>query len=231
MSGIIIKDSQVADVSACVGEFVDIYYNSQKKTPPQTPHWKTLPTLAAKKCYIEAIAQKSFVQVVVAIWKEKLTRAALINQSAYLYRYAFNLMAQRVSWFVHENDGWVKFVCSTGKSLKLNHLRREVYTSMYSPRWDFRPVFDPSEIQQNTMGNNRTLCVADACASVYGAALNPVHGRNPSVRPQFADQITDKLYRHDGMLFSYGLKLFPTEQTVIKQMFRRYMFLKSWLKE
>jgi hypothetical protein len=229
LSAIIVREDQDRDVGNSVQEFVNDYYLIKKNNPPTNIHWIDL-SGSARLSYVQHIAKKPFSQVVVAIWKEKHDRATYINRAMYLYRFAFKLLAERVSWHVDQYNGWAKIVISEGKAINLNELKRYLSGEMGKSNNSIKPVFDPRQIRESTMKKTVMLRVADACASAFGNAFNP--DRKRGCRPEYANHLVEKLCRSNRShtIFTFGLKILPADLER-KELICYYPFIAEWLKK
>lgn len=227
LSAVIVNSINDRSVGEAVQEFIDEYYVAHNRTEPLSGvHWRSLSDNQKKK-YISNISTKNFCQIIIAINKGKLDRAHYINHSGALYRYTFKLLIERISWYVGRRDGWAKIVCSEGTSIKINEMRAYIASEMSIRNTRIKKVLDPTKFKTSTMKKNIMLRVADACVSAYGNAFNK--GSRNRRNPYYANEIAEKLYRYNGNIIKYGLKIFPLEDN-ISSLFDEYPFIKDWMK-
>ncbi|MHB8928804.1 MAG: hypothetical protein ACYC9Q_14375 [Bacillota bacterium] len=105
-------------------------------------------------------------------------------------------------------------------SLSYDALRAYARALMADPAYQVRPVIDG--IEPRNKSQCKMLQVADACTSACLEAFEPDQFGNPETA--YLEEISKLLYRRNGNLFSYGLKLFPDDGTVLSRS-RGYQWL------
>ena len=225
LSSVIVKKADDKNVSHALDEFIDDFYINGRKQPKDGVHWVKLSS-TPRQIYIQKISEKPFCQIVVAAWKSKHNRMTYINHSGIFYRYIFKILVEKISWFMEDNNGWAKIICSEGTSVDIAEMRKYIAKAMIDDKNNIKPFFNPNQITSSTMGKMKMLRIADACASAYGNALNP--NEKGRFRHRFANTIKDKLFCRSGSRYRYGLKILPADLE-INDLLKEYPFIKNWL--
>jgi len=63
-----------------------------------------------------------------------MSHAHIINQPSYLYRYALQLMAEKVSWYIRDSSDNFKFVLSETQSIDKARTIDDLKSSIDNPR-------------------------------------------------------------------------------------------------
>jgi hypothetical protein len=87
-----------------------------------------------------------------------------------------------------------------------------------------RSVFEPKKIDARDMSQIDLLQIADSCAGAAQDAFNPDPYGN--THPYYLLAMGNRLYRHNGRLFGYGLKLFP-DKAFLEACSQRFAFVES----
>jgi len=75
------------------------------------------------------------------------------------------------------------------------------------------------------------LCLAYAVASSFGNSINPkIAGKNKGcTSPAYCQIFLPKMYRYNGHMFKYGIKIFPSENEIIDKFKQMYPDLAHWV--
>lgn len=181
--------------------------------PPQKPlHWKDRRDHGQRKVIIQEICDKPFTRMFVGVYKPDITSAKLKTPPA-LYLYVTRYLLERVSWFVDDQGGRVDCIFEHRSNLSYPQLRAYIQSLIADPNTEIRDVIDG--IYPRPKQQVKNLQVADACNGALYAALQPDrYGNNETA---YLAMLRSRLYRRNDKLFSYGLKLFPTDAGVLSQ--------------
>lgn len=209
-------------------EAIHQIWTSRGQAAPSRIHWRDRPH-SQRMRISQIIAPKPYTQIVVGVWKSRLTRpqdGGLGNHSVF-YNYACKLMMERISWYVDGNNGWVDIVFSKWGSLQNTELQTYIKGALCKSNSQIRPVFDVSKIEVQPMEKLVMLRFADNCASAFGNALNPDELGNFNY--YYADLLYQNLYRYGGRSspFVYGFKVFPTE-VKLTDIVTAYPHIRHW---
>ncbi len=206
LSAVVVKDDDDELVRKTIDDVRDRIWTSRGQRPPAMLHWKDIDH--NKKIVIaKSLAEKPFVCIAVGIWKIKWGDTHCLRRSDWLYRYTARFLLERVSWYVHENKGRARITFSNRNRFQIDLLRSYIVQILQTKENQIKPVFSIKDIEVRNASQLKMLQVADACAGAIGAAFNPDFYGNH--QPYYLQILKDKLYRRDGDLLSYGLKMFP----------------------
>ncbi len=208
VSAVIVNAEDDREVRGTVDELRQEIWVSRGKTPPAVLHWYKLKH-KHKIVVARKLGQQPYCQIAVGIWKKRLDRTAKIAASPdYLYRHAVRFLLERVTWYVSERKGELgKIVFSSRSRLRKDRLQEYLQLVLDTPGAQVKPVFDVEQVSVSTPAQMRMLQIADACAGAVGNAFNPDDFAN--THPYYLSLVKGNLYRRNGKLISYGLKLFP----------------------
>lgn len=191
------------------------------KIPPHKPfHWKEIRKKhrSKKRLAIDRISEEDFVYINIVVNTYDINNGKL--QGHLLYNYFCRYLLERISWFVHENNGVVDLIFSNKSNISYPELKKYLQSLHYEL---------DCEIKWHTIRNfyvfnssqKKMLQFADACASSLAEAFNKdIYGYYDDI---FVMTLHNKLYRRKGNLLSYGLKIFPTES--LNKYFQEYPWI------
>jgi hypothetical protein len=208
VGGVIVRNDQEREARNGLDEIKETIWTSRGQKAPRLLHWqerKHQHRLAMAGIWSSKPITASFV----GICKRFLNPDAMLHQdSDYLYRYAIRFLLERISWYVHEQGGSVDdLVLSNRARLDKNDLVTYISKAMSQSGSQIRPVFDLSRVKVSNPELLDMLQVADHFVSAAGNAFNP--NEYGDVQPFYLERLKSRLYRRQGKLASYGLKLFP----------------------
>jgi len=181
--------------------------------PPNKPlHWASRRDHGQRKVIIQEIASKPLCCMFVGVYKPDITSSKLKTPPG-LYLYATRYLLERVSWFVGDQGGRVDCIFEHRANLSYTQLRAYITSLIADPNTEIRDVIDA--IQARNKDQVKNLQVIDACNGALYAALQPDRYGNNEVT--YLAMLRDRLYRKNGKLFSYGLKLFPTDAAALSK--------------
>jgi len=206
LAAAVVRKSDEANVRDVIDIVKQRGWIVQGQTPPSDLQFKKL-RHKHRVLYADALAKKDFCYITVGILKTHLEENAHSHDPRPLFRYACRLLLERMSWHVYESNGIVRKTFSDRKTFDRQSLQEYISRVMELPGNQIRPVFRPNEIRVRDCGDLLMLRVADACASSAGNALNT--DDVGYCEPRYFLSISHRLYRRDGRLEGYILKLFP----------------------
>lgn len=225
LGAVIVRDSDDEVVRGVIDELRERIWTHRGQQPPAALHWKEIDH--NKKIVVaKALAEEPFVCIAAGIWKTKLEAAHCLRRSDWLYRYTARFLLERVSWYVHEHGGQAEIVFSNRNRFQIELLQAYIAEILQTNEHQIKPVFSAQEIRVRNANQLKMLQVADCCASAIGAAFNPDYYGN--YQPYYLQILQDRLYRRNGNLLSYGLKMFP-ERTFLAEYPAEYPFMKGIL--
>jgi len=191
--------------------------------PPHKPfHWKLIRNkhTSKKRLVIDRIAKEDFhyINIVVNTYDLENIQAS----SKILYNYFCRFLIERITWYVDENSGTVKIIFSNRSNTSWDDLEEYISNLCSTGQCEIRDeVITDIEIYETVQ--KKMLQFADACSSSLGEALNKdIYGYFDE---RYILKLNDKLYRRNGKLLSYGLKIFPDKY--LKKYFNEYEWLKN----
>ena len=207
LTGVIVEDKDEPLVRGTVDRIVKKIWLDRNQSPPAMLHWKDI-SHNAKIVVATELSNQPFCFISVGIWKPKLQPTSFMRKSDPLFRYASRMLLERASWYVNDNEGEAEIIFSSRNRLLLVELQTYI-SRVIGMTSQIRPVFDPLKIRVRTPDKVKMLQIADACASATGAAFNPdIYG---NLQPFYLEILKGRLYRREGRLLSYVLKLFPDD--------------------
>ena len=194
--------------------------SDRTQIPPKKPlHFRDL-SHEEKRHYARAIGASKFTLTSVLIDKSRLTNAEDFAEKNRLYFYATRLLVERISWFCRdlnrvadEGDGSVDLVFSNRASMNYEELG-EYFEHLENNRvaLDYRAapsLIKPGQILTFSAGRRMGLQIADATANCSFAAVEPSFFGLPD--DNYWRLLQGRHYRRNGILWGYGMKLFPGE--------------------
>lgn len=209
LAAVIVRDEEEPLVRRALDEIEERLWRSKGQMPPKVLHWKTL-RYEQKVVVCQQLRDKPFCLIAAGMNKRRIWSNTAITDSGYLYRYAARLLLERVTWYVEAAMGWATLTFSNRARFRKQLLCSYLAQVLADPRTRMKPVFKPDEIEVAFPADVKMLQITDACTSAIAAAFNPDYYGNTHLC--YCEAIKRRLYRHEGRLLSYGLKLFPDSQ-------------------
>ncbi len=153
---------------------------------------------------------------VVANKEHPSTSAKFSGNKDLFYRYLIRLLLERVSWFCRDNEEPAAPGCLTDitfsnrGSMSYQEVRNYLDLLKANPAHQCKihwPAIDPQQVKAIPHTKIAGLQAADAVASAIYSAVQP--NRFGQVEPSYVKELKPILYRHNGILWSYGLKWWP----------------------
>ena len=195
--------------------------------PPKTPlHFVDLKH-EQRVPYIRRVGELPIRTVSVLIYKPLITEPEKFQNMKYLlYRYATRMLLERVSWLcrdqrrVGEGDGFTEVIFSNRSNMSYEQIRD--YLRLQRKQSEANPqqvqidqsVIDPDRIRSVEHSKLAGLQVADAVASGLHFAVKV--NRYGETEPGYLPHLTKTLYRHNGQVIGYGLKVWPGDFSTVK---------------
>lgn len=223
LTGIIVRDEDDHKLRAFRAALLKELWTDRNQCTPGKLHWKKLDH-NRKLAIATRLRDQPVCCINVGIWKPKLDRACYINRADLLFNYAARLLLERMSWHIASHRGWAHITFSNRTRFRLDLLQAYVTQILSTSRNEIRAVFDPQDIDVRTMDQVDLLQIADACAGAAQDAFDPDPYGN--THPYYLLAMADRLYRRNGKVFGYGLKLFP-DKAFFAECKQRFPFVES----
>ncbi len=189
--------------------------------PKKHIHWKDLKH-PQKVRYCQMIAGRKARIIMVCVHKPSLLEPETFGERYRLYFYAVRYLLERTSWLVrdhhnpqkHGGDGTADIVFSNRQGMSYeemkDYLRRLDRHRQAGADVRVDPSLLPLErITTLTPGRCMGLQLADAAA---GAVFNALErDRFGNTEPRYVRELLPIVYRYEGKVFGYGVKIAPRE--------------------
>lgn len=189
--------------------------------PKKHIHWKDL-NHARKVRYAQLIATLRVRAVAVCVHKPSLQEPETFRERYRLYFYAVRYLLERLSWLARDRhnpatwggDGSAQVVFSNRQGMSYVEMKdylallRTRQESGQDVRIDFERV-PVDGISAQTPGRSMGLQLADAVAGAFFNALE--RDRFGNTEPRYVQTLSPILYRHEGELTGYGMKVVPRD--------------------
>jgi hypothetical protein len=200
---------------------IDRVRDEFKLHPSKHIHWKDLKH-PRKVRYAQIIATLQARLIAVCVHKPSLLEPETFQQRYRLYFYAVRYLLERISWLARDShnpakwggDGTVELLFSNRQGMSYEEMRD--YLRLLKIRQDagqdVRIEFDNvviDKIKTRTPGKSMGLQLADATAGAFFNALEADSFGN--TEPRYVQTMAPVVYRHEGILHGYGLKIVPRE--------------------
>ena len=177
--------------------------------------------------YVRRVGELPIRTVSVLIYKPLISEPETFqNQKYLLYRYATRMLLERVSWLCRdqrragEGDGFTEVIFSNRSNMSYAEIRD--YLRLLRQQSEVNPqqvqidqsVIDPDRIRSVDHAKLAGLQVADAVASGlhFAVKVNKYGESEPSYLPH----LKKSLYRHNGQVLGYGIKVWPEDFSTVK---------------
>lgn len=202
--------------------------------PPRKPlHFRDLKH-EQRKFYAARVGQADLKTISVLVHKPDLASPERFAVQSRLYFYAVRLLVERISWYCRDHrrkddggDGSVNLVFSNRATMDYQALNRYL-CHLEDSRDEFSyqaapGIIRPDQFETHTHGRRMGLQIADAVASSYYYAVwvSP-YGFTEDT---YARLLVPRAYRHNGLLWGYGVKIVPRES---EERRRKGEFLPGW---
>ncbi len=211
-----------ADMDLTVSKSIDDI-KTKLCIPSHTPfHWKLIRNkhVGKKRFVIDRLAQEDFICINVIANTYDIENISAT--STMLYNYFCRILIERITWYISEKEGTVNLIFSNRSNTSWADLKDYISTLCTSRQCEIKKdVICGFEVYDSWQ--KKMLQFADACASSTGEAFNK--DSYGYFDERFILTLSDKLYRRNGKLFSYGLKIFPDKH--LERYFTEYKWLAS----
>lgn len=209
--------SEAKLVDVVKAKFNQLRQPGQPQIPKKKPlHFRDLKH-EQRRFYAGQIGLSKVRCISICIYKPDLVSPENFQNQHRLYFYATRLLVERVSWLCRDakrkqdvGDGSVRLVFSNRSSLNYEGLAK--YLESLKSKVDYRAdlsVLARIRIETYSSGKRMGLQIADAIASSTFYALEP--NRYGQVECGYIDELKSRFYRHENLLYGYGLKIMPRE--------------------
>ncbi len=202
-------------------KLIDAVRSEFNLPPRKHVHWKKLKH-PQKVRYAQMMTSLQARIIAVCVYKPALLEPEKFQQRYRLYFYAVRLLLERVSWLARDKhnpskwggDGTVEVLFSNRQGMSYEEMREylKLLQRQQAAGKDIQIEFDrvsPDNIKTRTAGRSMGLQLADAAAGAFFNALE--RDRYGNTEPRYVQMMAPLLYRHQGTLLGYGLKLLPRE--------------------
>lgn len=177
--------------------------------------------------YVRRVGELPIRTVSVLIYKPLISEPEKFqNQKYLLYRYATRMLLERVSWLCRDQrragdgDGFAEVIFSNRSNMSYADLRDFLW--LLRQQSEANPqhiqidqsVIDPDRIRSVDHAKLAGLQVADAVASGLHFAVKV--NRYGESEPSYLPHLKKSLYRHNGQVMGYGIKVWPEDFSTVK---------------
>jgi Protein of unknown function (DUF3800) len=178
------------------------------RAPGQVLHWVNIKSHAQRLHVAQSIGSAAFIRVTsVIVCKRHFPVAAVIPHEDVAYLYTLRFLLERLSWLGRAHGGAVDYTLAHIVRFPTYKLRQYEARLRSEPgckiKWNY--IAGPGSIDQPS--RLEELQLADLTASAIAAAFEPDAFGNTERR--YLEELSPRLYRHNGNLTSYGLKMHP----------------------
>lgn len=203
MSAVVIPEEHLAAAAT----LLELIRADLKRHPGHALHWKNIKSHTQRLRACQLLAEADWLTISsVVVCKLQLASDPLNDDLAYLFTLRYLL--ERLSWLAREQERELSYTMAHVVRFQLAKLRD------YEARWRGEPGcqiawehLDARGGQLDQPSRVEYLQLADLAASATGAAFNKDEFGNTEIR--YLQELADRLYRRNGNLLSYGLKLHP----------------------
>ena len=207
MSAVVIPEERLADATT----LLELVRADLKRHPGHALHWKNIKSHTHRLRACQLLAEADWLTISsVVVCKRQLGGDPLNDDLAYLFTLRYLL--ERLSWLARDQQRELAYTMAHVVRFQISKLRE------HEARWRDKPgsqiawdhlddrggrLDQPSRIEH--------LQLADLAASATGAAFNKDEFGNTEIR--YLQELAARLYRRNGKLLSYGLKLHPGRES------------------
>lgn len=180
-----------------------------QRDPRRPLHWAELKRHHEKRLYVaREFARLPIRLIVCATHKPSLREKAVFKRKQWLYNFVTRHVIERVSWLVRdetEGQGHVDLVFEKRSNLSYEVLERYLDTQVRVDAEVCDAVL--GRVIPRGKDQSKNLQIADALVGACFGAFEP--NRFGQTDPTYVQIVRSRLYRRQGNLMSYGLKLLP----------------------
>lgn len=225
LSACVMRAEEAPNVNAYIEEAKQTIWRNNENPPPRIISWKRL-SYPIRTAVLPIFTSKPYTQIIIGLRTHHLNRASEngLQNSDTAYRYACRLLIERISWYVRDNNGEVQITFDQTDRLDLPTLKHYLGTIMRQHDCRIAASVNIDRIRVSSASHVKLLSLADNATSSFASAFNP--DRLGNVYPHFAQASLPRLYRHNGNILNYGLKILPN---IAPQFFVDYPHVNNWL--
>jgi len=215
LSGYIIKKSFYQNTIDCIGNIKNEFKWQQEKHI----HWKKLHHFE-KKYFCKQISHQKCTLITVCVHKPSIIEKEQFDSRYRLYFYTCRYLIERISWHIRDVyniksdlSNKILLIFSNRSGMSYNELK--AYFSFLQLKSEVEDIriewqhIDFDLIKAFPPGKLEGLQLADAVA---GAFYNAFEDRIPAKHEtEYGQILKNKVYRHKGDFWGYGLKIVPPE--------------------
>lgn len=183
-----------------------------RRRPGDPLHWVNIKGYSQRLHVARTLGSASFLTISsVVVCKRQFAAGHQIHQEDVAYLYTLRYLLERLSWLGRAGGGAVEYTLAHIVRFQIARLRqyeaRLKTEAGCNIRWAYlRPgkIDQPNRVEE--------LQLADLAASATAAAFEPDLYGNTETR--YLTELAPRLYRRNGNLTSYGLKMHPWNATV-----------------
>lgn len=182
------------------------------RRPGDALHWVNVKGHSQRLHVARTLGQAPFLTISsVIVCKRHFAPEGRIMQEDASYLYTLRYLLERLSWFGRSGGGAVEYTLAHIVRFQIAKLREYEARLRADPackiNWSY---LAPGRIDQPT--RIEELQLADLAASATAAAFEPDAYGNTERR--YLEEMAPRLYRHNGNLTSYGMKMHPWNAAV-----------------
>ncbi|MDR0978915.1 MAG: DUF3800 domain-containing protein [Lachnospiraceae bacterium] len=192
LTAIIVKKEADLELSKT---FDEIKQNLEMNVKSQL-HWNSIKGFPNKKMIIDLLNEQDFHIINILINTQKINSIP----SNRVYNYYSGYLFERLIWFLRDSDAININISSRG------NLNKKELCSYLQNNNKHKIDFDKiKSIKVYPNAQKKLLQLADVCCSSLGQAIK----YNDDRHKYYIKTLSNKLYRKNGNLLSYGLKIVP----------------------
>ena len=170
--------------------------------------WKNIKGHAPRLHVAKSLAAAPFLTISsVVVLKRQFPAGDQIHREDVAYLYTLRYLLERPSWIGRDQGGPVDFTLAHIIRFQIAKLRsyEQILHADAACQIVWASIAGPGQIDQPN--RNEFLQLADLAASATAAAFEPDGFGNTETR--YLEELAPRLYRRNGNLTSYGLKMHP----------------------
>jgi hypothetical protein len=203
MSAVVVPDENLSDAAM----LLELLRADLKRNTGDPLHWTNIKNHAQRLHAVKTLGAVDWITLSsVVVCKRHLADEGLNEDEAYLHTLRYLL--ERLSWLARDSGRELSYTVAHVVRFRMAQLR-EYEASLRqlddcTIAWE---ALDPSGGKIDQPKRIENLQLADIVASATGAAFNVDTYNNTETR--YLQEMVPRLYRRNGKLLSYGLKMHP----------------------
>jgi uncharacterized protein YfkK (UPF0435 family) len=213
LSAVLVKNTDDLDLS----RIIDDIKQKLKISNNKMLHWKEIrnKNVSYKRYIIDTLSKGDFKLINIAMNTYDIKESKL--QGKLIYHYTCRYIIERVCWAMRDFQSTANIIFSNKGSISYDDLEKYI-SSLRLQNFNCINSFEVKPAWQKKM-----LQFVDCCGGALQEALEK--DKFGYTDDRFIMTLKDKLYRHSNKLFSYGIKLFPSEISYIEKYIKEYPWL------